>query len=392
MVTKTKLPLPTEKQTTAWAKYDAMESGLRNYWYPVLRTKAVGSKPISIKLFDEQIMFVRDRASGKVFAVRDRCLHRGTPLSFGMQDFPGTFSCIYHGWCYDLATGELRAALTDGPNCRIAGKVRIRTYPVEERAGLVFIYMGEGPPPPVEEDIPEELLEPGRIMCYRITVQAGNWRFAVENHFDDAHAQYLHRSGIFSFFWHIPAYKTGIKVVREGKWLDRQFDKLYWEADYPGLGHWPKVRWWKRRGYLKVKIRMPGVGGVYYNEFDAYKFHVPIDERKFYFVQVLTKKLPAWRKPIFWLQYWLYRRWAYHVQFNNQDVLMTKYSHTGPERLFGPDVALVAWRKMCVSEVRQADGGLTHQTPSDAVEISGSIPPEESGNIRPPEETVQLPA
>ena len=94
---------------------------------------------------------------------------------------------------------------------------------------------------------------------------------------------------------------------------------------------------------------MPGVGGVYYNEFDAFKFHVPIDERKFYFVQVLTKKLPAWRRPIFWLQYWLYRRWAYHVQFNNQDVLMTRYSHTGPERLFGPDVALVAWRERCAS-------------------------------------------
>ena len=94
--------------------------------------------------------------------------------------------------------------------------MRIRTYPIEERAGLVFIYMGEGTPPPVEEDIPEELLEPGRIMCYRITVQGGNWRFAVENHFDDAHAQYLHRAGMFSFFWHIPAYKTGIQGCSGG--------------------------------------------------------------------------------------------------------------------------------------------------------------------------------
>jgi len=92
------------------------------------------------------VVFLRDE--GKVYALSDQCPHRGVPLSLGRQEFPGTWTCYYHGWTYDLKTGVLQAALTDGPDSPICGKVRVRIYPVEERAGVVWVYLGAGEAPP----------------------------------------------------------------------------------------------------------------------------------------------------------------------------------------------------------------------------------------------------
>src|SRR5207253_3261173 len=140
---------------------------------------------------------------GKVHAFYDQCPHRGIPLSVGRQEFPGTWSCRYHGWTFDCATGDLKAALTDGPDSPICGKVRVRTYPVEERAGLVWVYMGEAErgdtgafrPPPVEADIPTAFLEADTVIVGRIAERKGNWRYAAENGFDESHAKFLHRYG-----------------------------------------------------------------------------------------------------------------------------------------------------------------------------------------------------
>ena len=82
-------------------------------------------------------MFFRD--GGQAYALQDRCPHRGIPLSIGEQVFPGTFTCRYHGWTFDLKTGTLAAALTDGPDSPVCGKARVRTYELAERAGILWI-------------------------------------------------------------------------------------------------------------------------------------------------------------------------------------------------------------------------------------------------------------
>ena len=348
-----------------WANYHALESGLRHYWYPVLLSRRLKRKPVALRLFGENIVLIRDR--GSAYALADHCAHRGTPLSLGKRDFPGTITCIYHGWCYNLPTGKVVAALTDGPDSPIAGKASVRTYPVQERIGLIWIYVGEGDPPPIEEDIPDELLEPGVPVQTRISLQEGNWRFGVENHYDEAHANYLHRDALFSLFWRLPAWKKGIRVEKEGKWLVRKSDTIEYNADYPGLGRWPQDGFWRwYRKQATVEVRLPGIGRVTYPEFTAYKFFTPVDNSHFLFVQVLTKPVTGVRAAGFRLQYWLYRRWLYQVLFNNQDMLAVKTSYNpDPERLFGPDVSITAWRKLCEEarperqQMRSSSAGLT---------------------------------
>ena len=207
-----RVPIVREKQVTQWPEYDRLEDGLRNYWYPVMLARRLRGK-VPARIFGEGVLLVRD--GGEVFALADRCPHRGTPMRFAKRDFPGTLSCIYHGWCFDLKTGNLVAALTDGPDCPLVGEVAIKTYPVEERFGLIWIYMGTGTPRPLEQDVPEDFLDPRTVRCIRITEQDGNWRFAVENHFDDSHAHYLHRSSLYSTFVKEPSYKPASNRMNE---------------------------------------------------------------------------------------------------------------------------------------------------------------------------------
>lgn len=346
-----------------WPRYEAAELGLTKYWYPVLSSRSLRRKPIAVQLLGEKVVLIRDQ--GRVYALADRCAHRGTPLSLGRRDFPGTISCCYHGWCYSLETGKLVAALTEGPSSPIVGKVSVCTYPVLERIGLIWIYMGTGEPPPVEEDIPEELLEPNVLWCTRISVQEGNWRYAVENHFDDSHAYYLHRNAQYSLFWHMAAWRIGTRVVHAGKWLERQYDRLEYEGEYPGLGRWPQRQFWPKKSWrAKVSVRLPSTGRVAFRAFTGYKFFTPVDSNHFIFVQLLAKRTTRFAAMLFRLQYWLYRRWLYHVLFNDQDMLMVKVSHTkGPERLFGPDASIIAWRKLC--EEARCDG-----SPLEARQVS----------------------
>jgi phenylpropionate dioxygenase-like ring-hydroxylating dioxygenase large terminal subunit len=350
-----RVPIPREKQVTQWPKYDELEGGLIDYWYPVMTSGRLQKKIVPMQLFGKNVIFVRDHA--RIFALADRCPHRGTPLRFGKRDFPGTLTCVYHGWCFDLESGKLAAALTEGPDSPMVGKASVQTYPVREHFGLIWIYMGSGTPPPLGDDMPAEFSDSDMVHCIRITEQEGNWRFAVENHFDEAHANYLHRPALFSFFACLPAYKQGLRITRNGPWLQREQDAVQYAAHYPGLGRWPKSRFWKLKYAILITVRMPGIGRVSRRAFTAYKFHVPVNNERFLFVQVLVKKATGFGALLFRAHYWLSRRWLYHVLFNNDDVLMTRHSHSGAEQLFGPDVSITAWRKMCIEEARVSSIG-----------------------------------
>src|SRR5690606_19804506 len=161
--------------------------GFTEYWYPVMAAKALTDKPQAVKIAGREIVVVR--TGGKLIALEDRCPHRQVPLSVGRCEFGGTLSCVYHGWTFDAA-GEPVAALTDGPDSPIVGKIRVRSFPIEERAGLVWVWTGDGDPVPVEDDIPEELLRPDACVLPYLRLAEGNWRYAAENGFDESHGKF----------------------------------------------------------------------------------------------------------------------------------------------------------------------------------------------------------
>jgi phenylpropionate dioxygenase-like ring-hydroxylating dioxygenase large terminal subunit len=339
-----------QRRTSIWPRYDAAVTGLRNYWYPVTWSRAVGKRPLSIQMLDEQIVLLRE--NGRLYALFDQCPHRGIPLSVGRREFAGTWTCRYHGWTFDVATGLLKAVITDGPDSPICGKVRVKTYPVAERLGLIWVYMGDGDPPPVEDDIPSELRQPEMAIYGRISMQKGNWRYACENAQDEGHAKYLHRYGtVATLFRLMPAWNS-VKVIPDTEgWISRETSNVTYDETYGDLGHWPPKFWWKHRTRgSRISMRLPCILRNHYMGAEKYKitWHVPVGKDQYRYVQVYAAKAPGLAKVKQWLYFWGYYRWAQLIQFNSQDTWMVELMpETPPERLYRPDVSITAWRKLC---------------------------------------------
>ncbi|WP_072803190.1 aromatic ring-hydroxylating oxygenase subunit alpha [Rhodococcoides yunnanense] len=360
---------------TAWPEYNAASSGYRGYWYPVSWSSHITEDPKSFMLGGEKLMLMRD--GGTIYALHDRCPHRGVPLSEGDQQFPGTVSCPYHGWTFKLDTGLLAAVITDGPDSKICGKLSVKTYAVEERLGLTWVYLpiGDEPPTSIDEQLPRELVENSGIIGGRIQPRQGDWRFACENGFDEGHAKYLHRTSLWRLFKPMPTWNI-TRIIPEGRWIFRVQDEVYWEATFPGVGTWTSKRWWKKTpDESKVSnigntgagteinpviaaqnfpgfasLAMPGILRIAYPNFVHYEFYVPVDDENHRYVGLMVNFVSGLGKAKFYAKYLGAIRWLFHGQFSGQDAWMVEVTDAPPEKLYRPDVSLTTWRNLAEEE------------------------------------------
>ncbi|TCO61132.1 Rieske 2Fe-2S domain-containing protein [Actinocrispum wychmicini] len=362
---------------STWPQYNAAASGFAGYWYPVTWSSHVTGKPSAFTICGEKLALIRD--NGTVYALHDRCPHRGVPLSLGEQQFPGTLSCPYHGWTYNLPDGRLCAVITDGPGSPICGKVSVRTYPVEERLGLVWVYIaiGDEEPHPIDEQLPAELVSNPFVLGGRIQPRTGNWRFACENGFDEGHAKYLHRTALWRLFKPMPAWNI-TSIVAKGRWIYRVQDEVHWDADFPGVGRWSNKRWWKANppdttfnigntGAAKkvdptieaqqfpgfASLSMPGVLRIAYPKFIHYEFYVPVDADNHRYVGMMVNFTKGWHTARFYAKYLGVIRWLFHGQFSGQDAWMVDVTDAPPEKLYRPDISLTAWRNLAEQETTE---------------------------------------
>jgi phenylpropionate dioxygenase-like ring-hydroxylating dioxygenase large terminal subunit len=342
----------------AFPRYRQAVLGIRNYWYAAALSREVRDRPYKVRLLGEDI--VLQRSGGTLHGLRDRCAHRGIPLSLGSSEYPGTISCRYHGFTYELSSGELVGVLSDRPDSRICGKpnVRVKTYPVEERAGIVWVYVGDEPPPPVEADIPPELLADDALVIARRRSQlGGNWRLAAEAGIDEGHARFLHRTSLWATFRAFPAW-TQVRAQRsDDGWLSRVVEHIQWDDDHPRLGKWPKkAAWYRRRGFgaaRLVGIRLPGIVRVNFAGWTSYEIYVPVDEdQRLEFLVALKSTRSRSSRLLFRMRYALLIHWFFYGGFHAQDNEMVQMMSIPPEALYGPDRSITVWRKMVQDDVR----------------------------------------
>ncbi|WP_254648602.1 aromatic ring-hydroxylating dioxygenase subunit alpha [Streptomyces sp. GbtcB6] len=163
---------------------------MRLYWQPVaLSEELAGPRPVvSPRVLGEDLVLFRSE-DGTLGLVQRRCAHRGADLSLGRLE-DGGLRCYFHGWLFGPDGGCLQTpAETDGG--RLASRVKLDSYPVVERNGIVWGYLGPGQPPPLPAldcmTAPEEFTFAfkGYLDC--------NWLQALEVGIDPVHASYLHR-------------------------------------------------------------------------------------------------------------------------------------------------------------------------------------------------------
>ena len=119
---------------------------MRFYWHPVALAEELppGGAPLPVTILGEELVLFRDD--------RDRsgllglyCSHRCADLSYGRVE-NGGLRCLYHGWLYDIE-GRCLEQPAEPPESCYKDEIRHLAYPVIERAGLLFAYMGRGAPP-----------------------------------------------------------------------------------------------------------------------------------------------------------------------------------------------------------------------------------------------------
>jgi phenylpropionate dioxygenase-like ring-hydroxylating dioxygenase large terminal subunit len=329
--------------------YERAVLGFRDYWYPVCGSREVTEKPMGLKLLGDPVVLLR--RNGVAYALADECAHRGTQLSIGKWEFPGTptISCRYHGWTYDVRDGKCVAVLCEGPESGVVGKVRVRTYPVQEAKGIVWVWMGKMAPAPLEEDVPKMVLG-ASIVKFRHGVKYGNWRFHAEN-VGGGHAVVLHRDTIGSLFSRLggpsgdpePVHiedTDGHYIIQSGRSrVQGQGQRQY--QDFPGLGRWPRSRPWRFLGGGGARrlrsiqgvsqpggasLRLPGITRVLHFPLAGsiyYEWYTPVDADHYIYFQVST----YWPKHLlshlwFLLRFYASGRPFKFVLFNNQDIRM----------------------------------------------------------------------
>ena len=174
-----------------WRGYAEAKLGFRNHWYPTLNSGEVTEgRPVTFQLAGEKLLI--NRIDGRLYCIKDQCLHRGVPLSRKVECYSkDTVTCWYHGWTYQWADGQLCDILTD-PSSKMIGTRALKTYPVEEAGNLVFVFLGEDTPPPLARDLPPGFTDANRrVQPFRRVVNA-NWRIGAENGFDTTHI-FIHK-------------------------------------------------------------------------------------------------------------------------------------------------------------------------------------------------------
>ena len=161
---------------------------LRDEWYLAAFARELGDKPFQRTICAEPLALFRT-ASGKAAALADRCPHRGAPLSTG-EVHGETLACGYHGFVFDtagLCVGIPGSAVIPPKTC-------VRSFPVVERWGCIFVWMGKAERAD-EARLPDFrwLTEPGWAGGSEYLHVKANYALVRDNLLDLTHARFVHK-------------------------------------------------------------------------------------------------------------------------------------------------------------------------------------------------------
>ena len=164
-----------------------------NQWYVAEEVANITDKPKRVKLLGFDFVLFRD-GNGVINCLSDVCIHKGASLGAG-QLLNGCVECPYHGWQFNGA-GNVTKIPSLPAGTKIPSRARVDSYPVKEKFGWVWVFLGDLPEPerPPLPDFPE-YDDTEHYRCIR-----GEWFWnadyarIVENGLDFAHAPFVHPS------------------------------------------------------------------------------------------------------------------------------------------------------------------------------------------------------
>ena len=166
---------------------------LRRYWHPVAAVSEFDKNAIKpVRIMGEDLVLYKD-LSGTYGLVARHCMHRAADLAYGTVEKCG-LRCHYHGWTYDekgLCIAQPFEEKFD-PQERLKKRIRTTAYPVQEKAGLLWAYLGPRPAPLLPDWEPFSWKN-GFTQIVFAEVPC-NWLQAQENSIDPVHFEWMHEN------------------------------------------------------------------------------------------------------------------------------------------------------------------------------------------------------
>jgi len=384
---------------------------LRRYWQPAALADELDPKRpvVPVRLLGEDLVLFRDNQE-QLGLIGRHCPHRGADLCFGRREDNG-LRCAFHGWHFDH-TGRCVEQPGEPEGSTMYEKIKTAGYPVEERNGIIFAYMGPGDPPPFPAldcfSAPDS-----HVFAFKGLWEC-NWLQAMEVGIDPVHASFLHRflqdedpADSYGKQFRDKAGNTDIPMTRLLRDYPRPDIKVE-ETDY-GLRLIALRQLDDGRTHIRVtnQIFPEAICIPMSNEMTITQWHVPVDDGNCYWYSMFTsfgdpvnkalmreQRLKEHRLP----DYAPLRNRHNNYGYNAEEQAKETYTGMGldinvhdqwaveslgriqdrrNEHLGRTDVAIVHYRRMLRAAIAALDddnrGALKMQTPETSNMITGPI-------------------
>jgi len=381
---------------------------LRHYWQPVaLSEELEGPRPLkAVQLMGQHYVLFRDE-SGRLGLVDRDCPHRGADLAYGRLE-NGGLRCAFHGWLFDTS-GQCLETPAEPAGSKLCTRIRQGAYPVTEKSGVVFAYVGEGEPPAFPEF--DCFVAPDSHTFAFKGLWECNWLQALEVGMDPAHASFLHR-----FYEDEDTAESYGKQFRGASAdSDLAITRVLREYDRPDITveHAPygmKLTTLRKLSEEQTHVRVTNV--VFpqafvipmSTEMTISQWHVPVDDTHCYWYAIFTsftgpvdkaqmreQRLQTIELPLYTSRKNKRNEYGYSVEEQltqtytgmGQDInvhdqwaceSMGAIQDRTREHLGSTDKGIAMYRRMLVQAIEDAQAGLAlpaHPTAQEAVALSG---------------------
>jgi nitrite reductase/ring-hydroxylating ferredoxin subunit len=153
---------------------------------------------------------------GQVQAFLNVCPHRGARVVRNDCGKANRFTCRFHGWTFDAASGRAIGIPEEAQFCgEIDAQKQLIQVPCEERHGLVFVQATPGSTMDLDVHLagfgaeldPLELDKAERVIGEDLDIRA-NWKYGIDTFFETYHLLSLHKETFEGLFSPVNAFET----------------------------------------------------------------------------------------------------------------------------------------------------------------------------------------
>jgi len=270
-----------------------------NFWYPIVRSEDLGyDEPAKVKVLGCNLVAFRD-SEGEARVLSDTCVHRGGSLggAWSAGKAPrivdGCIVCPYHGWEFG-GDGKCKNIPSIGYGTKTPPRAKVDSYPVEERYGIVFAFLGDEPeesrPPLLDiEEFGQDGWRANQVLILEVPYY---YERSIENGLDPAHNEFVHPTHGFNTMnrdtYRVKDYDTEDHRQGWGFWFMHKFDSppLPQKDDQTAGGKdtpWGETKTVRSDVYAGGGTYGPNIMPTYINitedkMFRQYFFEQPVDE------------------------------------------------------------------------------------------------------------------